>query len=354
SAAEVVTRLVDDIGRVGGGRPHIATLTGRYYAMDRDKRWDRTRLAYDAMVRGIGSAVTDPGAGIRAAYDRGETDEFIKPMVVTRDGVPVATMRSGDAVFCFNYRSDRMRQIVAALAIAGFDGFSVTDRPDLLVATMTQYDQTFPLTAVFPPFSMARILGDVLGGAARRQFRTAETEKYPHITYFFNGGHEPPFPGEERQLVPSARVATYDLKPEMSAAGVTEVLCGAIGHREHDFFLANFANADMVGHTGVLPAVIKAVETVDESLGRILATAEQSGATVLVTADHGNAEMMIDPVTGGPHTAHTTNPVPFVAFGTPGQSLRPGGALCDVAPTILALLGLEQPAEMTGRPLLRG
>ena len=354
SAAGVVTELERDVTRIGGGRTQIATLTGRYFAMDRDKRWDRTRLAYDAMVHGVGTPIDDPAAGIRAAYERGETDEFIRPLVVTRDGAPVATMQSGDAVFCFNYRSDRMRQIVAAIGIAGFDGFPVGDRPELLVTTMTQYDQTFPLSAAFPPFSMVRILAEVLSGAARQQFRTAETEKYPHITYFFNGGHEPPWPGEERQLVPSAKVATYDLKPEMSAAGITDVLCGALERGSHDFFLANFANADMVGHTGVLPAVIKAVETVDESLGRILATAENRGACVLVTADHGNAEQMIDPATGGPHTAHTTNPVPFVTFGASAQPLRAGGALCAVAPPILALLGLERPAEMTGRTLLRG
>ena len=322
--------------------------------MDRDKRWDRIRLAYDAMVHGVGAPIADPVAGIRAAYERGETDEFVKPLVMMHDEGPAATMQNGDAIFCYNYRSDRMRQIVAALAIAGFDGFPVADRPELLVATMTQYDQTFPLTTAFAPFSMVRILGEVLSGAVRRQFRTAETEKYPHITYFFNGGYEPPWPGEERQLVPSAKVATYDLKPEMSAAGITDVLCNALDRGEYDFFLANFANADMVGHTGVLPAVIKAVETVDESLGRVLAAAENAGARVLVTADHGNAEQMIDPATGGPHTAHTTNPVPFVTFGIAGQSLRAHGALCDVAPTILALLGLEQPAEMTGRPLLRG
>jgi 2,3-bisphosphoglycerate-independent phosphoglycerate mutase len=353
SAADVVAQLERDVIRVGGGRTRIATLTGRYFAMDRDKRWDRTRLAYDAMVHGVGTPIADPVAGIRTAYAHGETDEFIKPLIVTRDGAPAATMRSGDAVFCFNYRSDRMRQIVAALVIAGFDGFPIADRPELLVATMTQYDQTFPLTAAYPPFSMARLLGEVLSGAARRQFRVAETEKYPHITYFFNGGHEPPWPGEERELVPSAKVATYDLKPEMSAAGITDALCGALGRGEHEFFLANFANADMVGHTGVLPAVIKAVETVDESLGRILAAAEKCGATVLVTADHGNAEQMIDPRTGGPHTAHTNNPVPFVSFGARGQPMPAGRALCDVAPSVLALLGLEQPAEMTGRPLLR-
>ncbi len=354
SAADVVAKLGQDVTRIGGGRTRIASLTGRYFAMDRDKRWDRIRLAYDAMVHGVGAPIADPVAGIRAAYERGETDEFVKPLVMMHDEGPAATMQNGDAIFCYNYRSDRMRQIVAALAIAGFDGFPVADRPELLVATMTQYDQTFPLTTAFAPFSMVRILGEVLSGAVRRQFRTAETEKYPHITYFFNGGYEPPWPGEERQLVPSAKVATYDLKPEMSAAGITDVLCNALDRGEYDFFLANFANADMVGHTGVLPAVIKAVETVDESLGRVLAAAENAGARVLVTADHGNAEQMIDPATGGPHTAHTTNPVPFVTFGIAGQSLRAHGALCDVAPTILALLGLEQPAEMTGRPLLRG
>ena len=354
SAADVVGALQHDITRVGGNRTHIASLTGRYFAMDRDKRWDRVQLAYDAMVHGVGTAVIDPVAGIRAAYDHGETDEFVKPLVVVRDGVPVASMQNGDAIFFFNYRSDRMRQIVGALAIAGFDGFPIGDRPELFAATMTQYDQTFPLSPAFSPFSMVRILAEVLSGADRRQFRTAETEKYPHVTYFFNGGNEPPWPGEERELVPSAKVATYDLKPEMSAAGITDVLCGALRRGDHEFFLANFANADMVGHTGVLPAVIKAVETVDESLGRILATAEHTGVRVLVTADHGNAEQMLDPTTGGPHTAHTTNPVPLVTFGTAGLTLRTGGALCDVAPTILALLGLQQPAEMTGRPLLHG
>jgi 2,3-bisphosphoglycerate-independent phosphoglycerate mutase len=353
SAADVVAELQHDIAGIGGGRTAIASLTGRYFAMDRDKRWERTRLAYDAMVHGAGTAITDPVAGVRDAYGRGETDEFIKPLVVTHAELPVATMRGGDAIFCFNYRSDRMRQIVAALTSAGFTGFPTGDRPELFAATMTQYDQTFALPQAFAPFSMVRILTEVLSGAERRQFRTAETEKYPHVTYFFNGGHEPPWPGEERQLVPSAKVATYDLQPEMSAAGITEVLCTALRHREHDFYLANFANADMVGHTGVLPAVIRAVETVDDSLGRILGVADESGVTVMVTADHGNAEQMIDPVTGGPHTAHTTNPVPFITVGA-NHSLRPGGALCDVAPTLLALLGLEQPAEMTGQPLIRG
>jgi len=242
-----------------------------------------------------------------------------------------------------------MRQICRALAVAGFDGFDTGRRPALAgLVTMTQYDQTFPFPQAFPPFSMARIVAEVLADAGRTQLRTAETEKYPHVTYFFNGGVEPPYQGEERILVPSQQVATYDLAPAMSAAGITDVLCGAIARPEHDFILCNYANADMVGHTGVVPAVIEAVETVDRSLRRVLETAEASGATVLVTADHGNCEMMIDPETGGPHTAHTTNPVPFVAVRAGAEALRGGGALRDVGPTVLRLLGITPPPEMTG------
>jgi 2,3-bisphosphoglycerate-independent phosphoglycerate mutase len=352
SGAGFVESLMRDVARVGGNRTVIATLTGRYFAMDRDKRWARTRLAFDAMVHGTGTAITDPAEGVRQAYGRGETDEFIKPLVVTEDGAPRGSVRDGDAIFFFNYRSDRMRQIVGALCLPGFEGFDVTARPFLEAGTMTQYDQTFPFPQAFPPFSMARILAEVLSGSGRSQFRTAETEKYPHVTYFFNGGNEPPWPGEERLLVDSPKVATYDLQPEMSADGVTDVLCQSLERGEHDFFLANFANADMVGHTGVIPAVLRAVETVDRSLGRILETAERTGTQLLITADHGNAEVMIDPATGGPHTAHTTNPVPFVPVGFAPGVVREGGALCDVAPTILALLGLEQPAEMTGQSLL--
>jgi 2,3-bisphosphoglycerate-independent phosphoglycerate mutase len=352
SAADVVERLNADIAAVGGGKTVLASLTGRYFAMDRDKRWDRVKLAYDAMVRGAGLAVSDGATGIRAAYERGESDEFIKPLVIVRDGSPVARIQNGDALFFFNYRSDRMRQIVGALAVPGFAGFDVSDRPAVAAAaTMTQYDQTFPLPQVFPPFSMARILAEVLSAAGRTQLRTAETEKYPHVTYFFNGGYEPPWPGEERQLVASQQVATYDLQPEMSAAGITDVLTAALARGDHDFLLVNYANADMVGHTGVLPAVIRAVETVDASLGRVLAAADAAGARVMVTADHGNAEQMIDPVTGGPHTAHTTNPVPVLLHGAGATTLRSGGALCDVAPTVLSLLGLSQPAEMTGHSL---
>jgi 2,3-bisphosphoglycerate-independent phosphoglycerate mutase len=272
-------------------------------------------------------------------------------LVHHRNGKPVAIMQDGDGVLFFNYRSDRMRQIVSALALEGFEEFDLGNRPKLAAVTMTQYDQTFPIPPAFPPFSLARILAEVLADRGRTQFRTAETEKYPHVTYFFNGGYEPPYPGEERRLVPSQRVATYDLAPEMSAPGITEVLCRAVESGEHDFLLCNYANADMVGHTGVLPAVIKAVETVDTCLARVLASAEKAGSSVLVTADHGNSEMMIDPATGGVHTAHTTNPVPFVAVAAEAARLRSGGSLRDVAPTVLQLLGIEPPAEMTGRDL---
>lgn len=352
SAAGFVATLEQEIARVGGGRTVLATLTGRYFAMDRDKRWERVKLATDAMLHGVGQPVTEAVAGIEAAYGRGETDEFIKPLVLTANGAPVATIGEGDAIFFFNYRSDRMRQVVAALAVPGFEGFASGTPASLPALTMTQYDQTFPIPQLFAPFSMARILAEVLSVVGKTQFRTAETEKYPHVTYFFNGGHEPPWPGEERELVASQKVATYDLAPEMSAAGITDVLTRAVAQGDHDFYLVNFANADMVGHTGVMPAVIRAVEAVDAALARLLPVAERAGARLLVTADHGNAEQMIDPETGGPHTAHTTNPVPFLNVGDDSRGLRAGGALCDVAPTILALLGLEQPAEMTGRSLL--
>ena len=349
--AEVVRTLLIDMRRIAGTRVDIATLTGRYYGMDRDRRWERTQLAYDAMVRGKGNPVEHPVMAVLAAYHRGETDEFIHPLVHVRNGVPVGTMRDGDGVFFFNYRSDRMRQIVAALAVTGFDGFDVRDRPAVACVTMTQYDQTFAIPQAFPPFSLARILAEVLAGHGRTQFRTAETEKYPHVTYFFNGGHEPPYVGEQRCLIPSQRVATYDLAPEMSAAGVTDALCGAIEARSHNFLLCNYANADMVGHTGVLPAVVRAVEVVDQCLGRVLHSAEKAGSSVLITADHGNCEMMIDPISGGVHTAHTMNPVPFVAVRSNAPSLRSSGSLRDVAPTVLSLLGIERPAEMTGLDL---
>jgi 2,3-bisphosphoglycerate-independent phosphoglycerate mutase len=330
-------------------RPTVATVIGRYYAMDRDKRWDRTQLAYDAMVKGIGAPAPDPVTAIKLAYAAGETDEFVKPRVIT--GAPL--IRDGDGIFCFNYRADRMRQIVRALAMPDFDGFEVRGRPQVRLVTMTRYDETLPFPAAYEPIVLSRIVAEVLADRGKTMFRTAETEKYAHVTYFFNGGYEPPYKGEERLLVPSQKVATYDLMPEMSAPGVTDVLCKAIAQKQHDFILCNYANGDMVGHSGVLAAAVKAVETVDTCLAQVLTTAEKAGATVLVTADHGNCELMIDPATGGPHTAHTTNPVPCVIVG-PGagtNALRGGGSLRDVGPTILNLLGIEPPAEMTGRDL---
>jgi 2,3-bisphosphoglycerate-independent phosphoglycerate mutase len=303
-------------------------------------------------VLGEGTPDTDPLDAIRKAYESGKTDEFMLPVVVTENGKPVAPMKDGDAVICFNYRSDRMRQIVRALIDPGFDGFDVSPRPKVTVTTLTNYDKTFNVPVAFAPTSMARILAEVLSSRGLDMLKTAETEKYPHVTYFFNGGVEAPFPCEHRVLVPSPKVATYDLKPEMSAAGVTDALVKGITSGEHDFILCNYANADMVGHSGSIPATIRAVETVDQSLARVLKAAESAGVRLIVTADHGNAEMLIDPETGGPHTAHTTNPVPLVVVDwEQEQRLRTGGALCDVAPTILSMLGIEQPPEMTGATL---
>jgi 2,3-bisphosphoglycerate-independent phosphoglycerate mutase len=334
------------------GRARVASIGGRYFGMDRDKRWPRTEKWYRASVHGEGPRATDALDAIRAAYERDVTDEFIEPVVIEESGQPIAPMRDGDGIIFFNFRSDRMRQIVRALTHASFDGFDVRDRPALSVATMTQYDETFTLPVAFPPLVMSRIVAEVLSEHDKTQFRTAETEKYAHVTYFFNCGYETPFPNEERELVPSQQVATYDLMPEMSAPGITDVLSGAIEARRHDFILCNYANGDMVGHSGKLDATIRAVECVDACLTKVLRSAERAGARVLVTADHGNCEMMIDPETGGPHTAHTTSPVPLVIVDPDGdRPLRRGGALRDVGPTILSMLAVEQPREMTGMDL---
>ena len=356
SALGYLRQLLDHVQANGRGRVHVASIGGRYYGMDRDKRWPRTELFYRAAVDGAGPESNDPLTVIQQAYDSGVTDEFILPAVITHDGAPVAPMRDGDAVICFNYRSDRMRQIVSAMIDPAFDGFDVSARPSLTVTTLTQYDATFDVNVAFAPFSMSRILAEVLSNAGKTILKTAETEKYPHVTYFFNGGVEPPYPGEDRRLVPSQKVATYDLAPEMSAAGIADVLCRSLDAREHDFTLCNFANADMVGHTGSMAATITAVETVDRCLTRIIRSARNSGTRLIITADHGNAEMLIDPGTGGPHTSHTSNPVPVVFVDPNGHEpdVRPGGALCDVAPTILKMMGIAAPTQMTGRDLLGG
>ncbi|MGH7538799.1 MAG: 2,3-bisphosphoglycerate-independent phosphoglycerate mutase [Gemmatimonadales bacterium] len=348
SALGFMQDLLDSIER--SAAPAVfSTVTGRFYAMDRDKRWERTRRAYDAMVHGRGVAADDPVAAIRAAYDAGEADEFVQPRVIA----DTPRIRSGDGVFVVNFRADRVRQMCRALGVPGFDGFPDPDRPAVSLVTMTQYDETFPFRAAFGPMALHRIVAETLADHGKTMFRTAETEKYAHVTYFFNGGIETPYRGEERLLVPSQQgVATYDRMPEMSAPGVTDVLCQALEARQHDFILCNYANGDMVGHSGVLPAAVRAVETVDGCLGRVVETAERAGVTLLITADHGNCELMVDPATGGPHTAHTTNPVPFLMVGGDGvRALRPGGTLRDVGPTLLRLLGVEPPADMTGRDL---
>jgi 2,3-bisphosphoglycerate-independent phosphoglycerate mutase len=347
SAAGYMRQLLD----YAKGRAIVASVGGRYFGMDRDKRWDRIEKWYRVAVDGVGPQSPDPLDVIRSAYERNETDEFIVPTVIVENGRPVAPMQDGDSVICFNFRADRMRQIVAALTEPDFDAFDVSGRPALTVTTMTAYDRRAKLPVAFPPQSMANIVGEVVSNAGMSMFRTAETEKYAHVTYFFNGGIETPFPHEDRLLVPSQKVATYDLMPEMSAAGVTDVLCSSIVKGEHDFILCNYANGDMVGHTGSIPATIRAVETVDQCLARVLASGEKAGARMMITADHGNCEMMIDPETGGPHTAHTTNPVPFIVVDPDGDRLLRPGALCDVGPTILTMLGLEQPREMTGEDL---
>ncbi len=332
----------------------VASVSGRYYAMDRDRRWPRTELAYRAVVDGAGPPAGSPTDVIRASYDAGVTDEFILPATIVSDGGPVAPIREGDAVILFNYRSDRMRQIVQTLIDPSFTGFATTRRARVTVVTLTSYDKTFDVPVAFEHQSMARLVAEVLSANGRTILKTAETEKYPHVTYFFNGGREAPCPSEERILIPSQKVATYDLMPEMSAPGITDVLCTSIEAKSHDFILCNYANADMVGHSGSIEATIRAVETVDACLARVMKSAEKSGTRLLITADHGNAEMMIDPATGGPHTAHTTSPVPFVVVGDESmKTLRGGGALCDVGPTILRMMGIEQPPEMTGTTLER-
>jgi 2,3-bisphosphoglycerate-independent phosphoglycerate mutase len=335
------------------GRAQLATLSGRYYGMDRDNRWERTGLWYDSAVRGNGPHITDALAYVQQQYDADITDEFMKPVVMTNAaGAPVAPMRDGDVVMCFNYRSDRMRQALRALAVPDFVGFDTGVRPKVAITTMTQYDDSFPFPIAFRPQSMLHLVGNVIADAGLTQLRTAETEKYPHVTFFFNGGHDAPFAGEDRSMVASPKVATYDLQPEMSANGVCDVLCNALANRTHDFMLCNFANTDMVGHTGSIPAAIKAAETVDACLARILEAARAGNAQLIITADHGNADVMVDPATGEPHTAHTTNPVPLITVFEDGHhALRSGGALCDVGPTALGMLGLQLPPEMSGRDL---
>jgi 2,3-bisphosphoglycerate-independent phosphoglycerate mutase len=345
--ADVEKRLRD----TGYGK--VATVTGRYFAMDRDKRWDRVALAHAALVAGDGHRATSGVAAMEAAYARGETDEFVKPtVVVDSDGKPVGSVRDGDAILFFNFRADRAREITRAFTQEGFHDFERKAAPRLSAyVCLTEYDKTFGLPVAFAPQDLTEIFPEIVSHAGIAQLRCAETEKYAHVTFFFNGGRETVYPGEERILVPSPRdVKTYDHKPEMSAREVTDRLVQAIGTGRHGFILVNYANPDMVGHTGILEAAQKAVRVVDECVGRLWQAARARGMAMVITADHGNCEMMTDPVTGQPHTAHTLNPVPFIladpAFK--GAKLRAKGILADVAPTLLQVMGLPQPKEMKG------
>ena len=352
SAEKYVAALQDKLNEIGIGA--IATVVGRYYSMDRDKRWERTERAFNLLVKGEGQRTSDPLAAIRRSYEHGITDEFVEPIVVTREsGESVATIQEGDSVIFFNFRADRARQITSALAVPGFDAFPVTNRPHVHFVCFAVYDKNYPLPVAFPPDQPVNILADVFASLGIRNYRMAETEKYAHVTYFFNGGSEREFPYEKRLLVPSPKIATYDLAPEMSAFKITDKLLTAIEEAETDVFIVNFANPDMVGHTGMLDKTIEACQYVDTCLGKITKAIQSKCGISLITADHGNAELMIDPKTGGPHTAHTSNPVPFhlIDEESKGVKLRDEGALEDVAPTMLALLGAQKPQEMTGRDL---
>jgi len=371
SGAGYIEQLQQKMREYGAGS--IASVEGRYYAMDRDRRWERIEKAFAAMVEGKSEDGTyvDPVQGAKDSYNKGVTDEFIMPFVcVDNRGEPLARIRDEDACINFNFRADRARQITRALArkshLSAQDGRELPGAEDLdrtiprervpanlHYLCMTRYDKQFTLPYVVAPEGLSNILANVMANLHLRNLRVAETEKYAHVTYFFNGGVEQPFPGEDRVLVPSPKIATYDLKPEMSASGIADAVVKAVNDTAFDVIVVNFANADMVGHSGKIPPTIKAVETVDACLDRIYTAVRQKGAAMIVTADHGNAEMMIDPATGGPHTAHTTNPVPLIIVSDQDKkfSLRPDGALQDISPTVLGLLGISQPKEMTGHDL---
>ncbi len=352
SGKEYVEQLEAKMKELGVGK--VASVMGRYYAMDRDNRWDRVEKAYNALVKGTGETTESAPAGIQVSYDAEVTDEFVLPTVVVEDGKPVATIKDNDSIIFFNFRPDRAREITRTFCDDEFTGFDRGERIHTTYVCFTEYDVTIPNKQVaFVKEEITNTFGEFLAANGLKQARIAETEKYAHVTFFFNGGVEAPNEGEDRILVKSPKVATYDLKPEMSAYEVCDKLTGAIRSGEYDVIIINFANPDMVGHTGVEAAAIKAIEAVDECVGKAVEAIKEVDGQMFICADHGNAEQLIDEETGEPFTAHTTNPVPFILVNAdPAYSLREGGCLADIAPTLIELMGLEQPKEMTGKSLL--
>ena len=352
SGKDFVQELTDKMQEIGVGE--VASVMGRYYAMDRDNRWDRVEKAYNALTRGEGNEAADGVSAIAASYAAGVNDEFVLPAVVKKDGRPVATIQDGDSVIFFNFRPDRARELTRAFCCDEFDGFPREKRLNLTYVCFTDYDATIPNKLVaFHKVELHNTFGEYLAARDMTQVRIAETEKYAHVTFFFNGGVEEPNKGEDRILVKSPKVATYDLQPEMSAPEVCDKLVEAIKSDKYDVIIVNFANPDMVGHTGVIPAAVKAIETVDGCVGRAVEALKEVDGQMFICADHGNAEMMIDYKTGEPWTAHTTNPVPFILVNAdPAYKLRENGCLADIAPTLIELMGMEQPKEMTGKSLL--
>jgi 2,3-bisphosphoglycerate-independent phosphoglycerate mutase len=352
SGTEFVAELSERMRQIGVGR--VATVMGRYFAMDRDGRWERIKRAYDALTRGEGRKFPDPLSAIEAAYEDGVTDEFIEPVVITQAAnEPMATIRAGDSVIFFNFRADRARQLTRAFTGLNFDGFERERIPNLHFATFTQYDRSFNTPIVFAPRHQPDTLAEIFAARGVSNLRVAESEKFAHVTWFFNGGHEHEMPYEDRIMVPSPQVTSYDQKPEMAAFRVTDKICRALDDNIHDVYIINFANGDLVSHSGNLKATIEAVEAVDTCLGWVVGSLERARGVALVTADHGNCEQMIDPETGAPHTAHTTNPVPLILCDPEFKgTLREGGSLEDIAPTMLELLGLDKPEAMTGQSLM--
>ncbi len=352
SGKDYVQELVDKMAEIGVGE--VATVMGRYYAMDRDNRWDRVELAYNAMVKGEGVFAEEGPAAIQASYDADKTDEFVLPTVITKDGAPVATIKDGDSIIFFNFRPDRAREITRTFCDDEFTGFDRGARVKTTYVCFTEYDVTIENKSVaFVKTEITNTFGEFLAANGLKQARIAETEKYAHVTFFFNGGVEEPNAGEDRILVKSPKVATYDLKPEMSAYEVCDKLVEAIKSDKYDVIIINFANPDMVGHTGVQEAAVKAIEAVDECVGRAVEAVKEVNGQMFICADHGNAEQLLDYETGEPFTAHTTNPVPFILVNAdPAYKLREGGCLADIAPTLIELMGLEQPKEMSGTSLL--